>query len=398
MRPLNDSLLRELSEHDAPLCLSLFLEMAAGGGDHDHIRISLKNAKSDGAEAIRAANADQKAASAVLERLDALDYDDVAGGHDRRIAIFIAPDLTEIVDTRFVETGVHAGDRFRLAPLLTDLERTPDHAILVASQDKTRLFRVSDGTLTPQDVPGMPESLRDIAKFSDEQEQGNTHGRESSGIPGTYKGPQATDSGKSGLQGVPHHMMAGHGWREEKETDLRDFADTLINAVQRHLSGSNVPLVVAADERLYGMIRENCEYPFLADEGITLHPREMDDSEIQHEAAACLHREVERKRSEAWDKVAMSLGRDDHEASKDPADIVTASAAGRVAHLFVRAGATLRGDIDEQTLAATIAEDGPEDLVDRAITDTLRNGGEVYPLGDLGAADTLMAAAYRYPT
>lgn len=398
MRPLNDSLLRELAGHDAPLCLSLFLEAAAGGGDHNQIRISLKNAKSDAVEAIDAAGASDEAVAAVRERLDALDYEDVVGGHDRRIAIFIAPELTEVVDARFDETGVHAGGRFRLAPLLSDLERTPAHAILVASQDAAQLYRSWDGTLTEQDVRGMPKSLTDVTKFSDEQEKGNAHGREDSGIPGSYKGPQATASGSSGLQGVPHHSMAGHGWREEKESDLRHYANLLINAVQQHLSGTNVPLVVAADERLYGMIRESSEYPFLADEGITLHPREFDDRELRDEAAACLQREVEKKRDEAWDKVAMSLGREDHEASMDPADIATASAAGRVAHLFVRAGAKLHGRFDERSLAAEIVENGPEDLVDRAIVETLRNRGDVFPLGELGDRDTVMAAAYRYPT
>lgn len=396
-RPLNDSLLRKLAGHDAPLCLSLFLEVTAGGGDHNLIRISLKNAKSDAADAIKAAGADDKAAAAVQERLEALDYEDVVGGNDRRIAIFIAPDLTEIVDARFDETGVHAGARFRLAPLVAGLEGTPDHAVLVASQDEARLFRSSDGTLTRQDVPDMPDSFADVQKFTDEQEKGNVHGREDSGIPGSYKGPQATDVGVVGTQGVPHHSVGGHDWHEEKEHELRRYANLIINAAQQHLSGTNVPLVVAADERLYGMIRENSEYPFLADEGITLHPREMDDRELADAAAACLHREVETKRNEAWDKVAMSLGRDDHEASEDPVDITTASAAGRVAHLFVRTGATLRGRFDEDSLAAELVDNGPEDLVDRAIAETLRNRGDVFPLGDRGGKDTVMAAAYRYP-
>lgn len=167
--------------------------------------------------------------------------------------------------------------------------------------------------------------------------------------------------------------------------------------MQRHLSGTNLPLIVAADERLYGMIRENSGYPFLADGRIALHPREMDDRAIRDEAAACLGRDVERRRDEAWDKVAMSLGRDDREASEDPADIVTASAAGRVAHQFVRAGATLHGRFDQHSLAAEVTEDGTEDLVDRAIVETLRNRGEVFPLGGRGGDDTVMAAAYRYP-
>jgi hypothetical protein len=236
----------------------------------------------------------------------------------------------------------------------------------------------------------MPGSLAAIEKFTDQQEKGNVHGSEQTGVPGQQKGAP-------GAQGVTHHSMGGHDWRQDKEQDVRQYANALINAVQRHLSGSNVPLVVAADEALYGMIRENSEYPFLAREGITKHPDGMDEDQLAKEAASCVGREAEKRRAEAWDKVAMSLGRGDREASEDPADIVTAAAAGRVAHLFVRTGATLPGRFDAGSLAAEPAEDGPDDLVDRAIVETLRNGGDVFPLGGRGDGDTPLAAAYRYP-
>jgi hypothetical protein len=394
MRPLTHDLLRELATHDAPLCISLFLEVAAGGGDHRQIRTALKTAKAEAARLVEDAPVDADVAAAVRARLDAVDYADVAGGHDRRIAIFIGPDLTEVVDARFEETGVHAGARFRLAPLIGDLSRTPDHAVLVASQDAARLYRAEGGALRQQAVKDMPASLSEVSRFTDQQEKGNIHGREDSGAPGRDTGAQAAATGP---QGVPHHSMGGHDWREDKDADLRRYANLLANSAQHHLSGTNLPLVIVADERLHGMIRENSEYPFLAADGVYLHPGELDEGRIRDTAAACLAQDATRRREAAWDKVAMSLGRADAEASDDPADIVTASAAGRVAHLFVRGGASLPGRIEEPTLAAEAAEDGPEDLVDRAIVETLRNGGEVFALGDRGGEATVMAAAYRYP-
>ena len=397
MRPLNEDLLRELAAREAPLCLSLYLEVARGGGEHDQIRIALKNAKAAAAEWIEAADFGEEEVRAVRERLEALDYKDVVGSHDGHVAVFIAPDLTEVVDTRVDETGVHAGTRFRLAPLLTSLERTPEHAILVATKDRACLYRAHGGVLKKEEVENMPESLADISKFTDMQEKGNVHGREDSGIPGSYKGGQAVATGASGPQGVPHHSMGGHDWRQDKEQDLREYANALINTAGRHLSGRNIPLVVAADERLYGMIRENSEYPFLADRGITVNPDDMDEERLRQEAAACLETAVEERRAEAWDKVAMSLGRKDGEASEDPADIVTSAAAGRVAHLFARTGARLPGRFDSQSLTAEPDEEGPDDLVDRAIVETLRNGGDIFPLGDRGGEGTVLAAAYRYP-
>ncbi len=70
---------------------------------------------------------------------------------------------------------------------------------------------------------------------------------------------------------------------------------------------------------------------------------------------------------------------------------------GRVADLFVRTGARLPGRFDSESLSAKPAEDGPDDLVDRAIVETLRNGGDIFPLGDRGSERTVLAAAYRYP-
>lgn len=397
MRPLNEDLMRKLAACEAPVCLSLYLEVAAGGGEHDQIRIALKNAKAAAEEAIRANAGDDGAVKAVRDRLEALDYEDVVGGHDRHVAVFIAPDLTEVVDARFDETGVHCGTRFRLAPLLTSLEMTPEHAVLVASRDGARLYRARGNALHRDPVRDMPGSLADVAKFSDMQEKGNVHGREHSGVPGPGKGAQAVAGGQPGPQGVPHHSMGGHDWRQDKEQDLRRYANLVINAAGQHLSGTNLPLVLVADERLYGMIRENSEYPFLVEEGITTHPDDIGEDRLAGEAAACLERAVAKRRAEAWDKVAMSLGRGDREASEDPADIVTAAAAGRVAHLFARTGARLPGRFDDQSLAAEPADDGPDDLVDRAIVETLRNGGDVFPLGDRGSDGTKLAAAYRYP-
>lgn len=116
MRMLNESPFRELARHEAPLCLSLFPELTAGGGAHKQSRGALKSARSEAAEARGAAQAGDDAVAAVRDRLEALDYAGLAGGHDRRVAVFMAHDLTEVVDARFDETGVHAGAWFRQPP------------------------------------------------------------------------------------------------------------------------------------------------------------------------------------------------------------------------------------------------------------------------------------------
>lgn len=398
MRHLTGALLRDLARHEAPLCLSLYVEVAAGGGEHRHVELALKNAQSDGKEAVLAASGTNEGASAALvERLEALTYDDFVGAHDRRLAVFMGPDLTETVDTQVEETGIHVGPVFRLAPLLGELDRTPDHALLVASRDEVHLYRATSGTLTKLEPEDMPASFAAVSAFTDPQEKGNIHGREDSGVPGSYQGPQAVDSGKSGTQGLPHHSMGGHDWRETKEDELRCYAERIIKAVQHHLSGTNLPLVVAADERLHGMIRQGADYPHLVSDGIHRHPRDLDEEALREAAADCVKRETAQRRKDAWETVAASLGRKDQLASTDTTEIVTGAAAGRVAQLFVRTGASVKGRFNSKSLAAECDADGNEDLVDRAIVETLRNSGEVFALDHLGEADWTMAAGFRYP-
>jgi len=194
MRIFDQTLFRALAKHEAPICLSLYLEVAAGAGEHEHVRIAQKNAKSEAEAHLHGAPHDEEAVSAVRDRLDTFDYADIVGGHDRRVAVFIAPDLTEVVDARFDKTSVTVGTRFRLSPLLEDLKRTPDHAIPVASQEEAHLYRSSGGRLLRETVEDMPDTLLDISRFTDQQKKGNIHGREDSGIPGSYKGAQATAS------------------------------------------------------------------------------------------------------------------------------------------------------------------------------------------------------------
>src|SRR5690625_2293283 len=128
MRALDQKLMRELAAAEAPICLSLYLEVAAGGGEHDQIRIALKNAKDQAEQSMAAYVAERGDGAAmraemrkVQDRLQALNYEDVVGGHDRHIAVFIAPELTEIVDAPLDEASVHCGPSLHLAPLLAHL-------------------------------------------------------------------------------------------------------------------------------------------------------------------------------------------------------------------------------------------------------------------------------------
>src|SRR5690606_4556153 len=97
-------------------------------------------------------------------------------------------------------------------------------------------------------------------------------------------------SGAAGPTGVAHHSMGGHDWREDHENDLRNYANFVMNAAQRSLAGTSMPLVLVADERLHGMLRASSEYPLIVKEGITKHPGSLKGAKSRDLGYVCLDR------------------------------------------------------------------------------------------------------------
>jgi hypothetical protein len=144
-------------------------------------------------------------------------------------------------------------------------------------------------------------------------------------------------------------------------------------ALRPVITGSGLPLVLAAAEPIRSIYRAANSYPDLLIEAIETNPDRASDDELAVEARGVLAREhtarvagyselVERRRSQS--RVASDL-----------AELGRAAVRGAVDTLFVADGHSVAGHVDADTGALTLDTDG--DAIDDLCRLVLRTAGTV---------------------
>ncbi|WP_146405451.1 hypothetical protein [Allorhodopirellula heiligendammensis] len=100
-----------------------------------------------------------------------------------------------------------------------------------------------------------------------------------------------------------------------------------------------------------------------------------------------LNRSTEELKEVLGTAIARDMG------SRDILDILPQAAAGRVATLMLGNSGVIRGTFDRSARSAQLVDEGQSDLVNLAVRETLRTGGQVVrEHGD----STQVAAIYRF--
>jgi hypothetical protein len=263
---------------------------------------------------------------------------------------------------------------FRVRPLLPLLN---DEAffVLSLSQNALHLFEATRYTIGPLEPDLVPGSMAEALAHEDPESQLQFH---SSGGEMQYH---------------------GHGVGAEiDKAALERYLRAVEYAVTERLGGSRQPLVLACVGYYLPIYQSVNRYPTLVDRVVEGNP--------EHRSPAELH-------AAAWELIEPLLARgleSDLERFRNAAgtgkaitaieEVVSTAREGRVETLFVTGGPARWGRVAPDTGEVTITTEpsiAEEDLVDRAVLDTLGRGGIVRFI-DAGAidADTVVAALLRY--
>ena len=179
---------------------------------------------------------------------------------------------------------------------------------------------------------------------------------------------------------------------------LRQFARQVDKALRPVVTGSGVPLVLAAAEPLASTYRSVNSYPHLAATTIEGNPEAMTEAQLGDRARAVLDG-IYRNELTAW-RTLFEARANQGRATTDIAQAARAATVGAVDSMLM--------DIDE-TLPGRIAEDGAVvfaeeptatnyDLVDEIATRVITTGGRVIGVrkAEIPRAAAL-AAMLRYP-
>ena len=364
-------------------CVSIYLRTTPVTPQAKGDPIELKNLARRAAEQLEAAGTDKRSCAAIAEQLD-----DLVDDHEfwrfqaHSLAIFVTPqNLRTFRLPNALQPLVIVSDRFHVKPLLRSVSFPQSCYVLALAQKSVRVVEVSpDLPSTAIHVAGMPEdagrAVQGAGEASDWPRSPRPRLRASGGAAG---GGRIQDA-------------------EGQKVLLRQFARQVDKALRPVVTGSGLPLVLAAAEPLASTYRSVNSYPHLAAAAIEGNPEAITEAQLGERARAVLDG-IYRDELTAW-RTLFETRANQGRATTDIAQAARAATAGAIDSMLM--------DIDE-TLYGRIAEDGAVvfaeqptitnyDLVDEIATRVITTGGRVIGVRKAEIPRTAaLAAILRYP-
>jgi hypothetical protein len=361
--------LKALTSHRDELCVSIYLPTTPVSRETAGDRIELKNLAKQALGQVEAAGADKRRAAQLAEHLDDLvDDDEFWRFQARSLAVLATPDNVRTFRVpNALKSIVEVSDRFHLKPLLRAVTFPNACYVLALAEGAVRLIEVSaELPATPVRVDGMPKTAGDAVRRS-----------------------TVNDRSPSGrIQGS-----------EGQKVLLRQFARKVDGALRTILTGSEIPLVLAATEPVASIYRSVNTYAHLAPAAIAGSPATLTDAQLAERARPVLdglYRNEVAAIVELFER-RRSAGR----ATTDIAQAARAATYGAVETMLMDIDEVVPGTVDEESGAVTFAKQaGLESygVVDEIARRVIASDGKVLGVRKADIPDgTSLAAILRYP-
>lgn len=299
------------------------------------------------------------------------------------LVLFIDPNATRPfhLPLRF-EPNTVVADRFHVRPLVPLFMRDGRFAVLVVAQDHASLMIADRHDMTPVRVRDMPAS---VDEFLGPKVISNAVDYHSGSGRITSRGP------------AQMFVSQGESPQEAKAVEVERYANQVGKAAAHHLAGTGTPLVIAADDKMLGMVRSQISYPDLVDDGIRHNPRALSVEQLHAKAYELVRGRLDADRRAVMERVEARLANGEP-AAREIEDVVEAAHHGRVEALLISPEAEVRGHFKSNSgdrFSVSVTEEG-RDLVELAIAETLAHGGTVYSLPADSPEKVPMRAVLRY--
>jgi hypothetical protein len=185
---------------------------------------------------------------------------------------------------------------------------------------------------------------------------------------------------------------------EGQKVLLRQFARKIDHALRGLLTGSDIPLVLAASEPLASIYRSVNTYTHLAKAGIDGSPVRSTDAQLADRARALLDGQY-RDEIAQW-KMAFVARENEGRATTDIAHAARAATYGAVETMLVDIDEVIPGTVGEKDGAVTLAKSANASdygVIDEIASRVIRSGGRILGVrkADIPGGKSL-AAILRY--
>ncbi|MEO8052141.1 MAG: hypothetical protein ABI833_17155 [Acidobacteriota bacterium] len=384
----NDTLLTieslaELAAVQQPPCLSLYQTTHRHRPENQQDPIRFRNLVKELETSLQQNYSDVEARR-FLERFDALSHDHAFWEHNLDgLAVLGGPTTFQVFRLqRPVPELAVVADSFHTKPLRHSLQSVGRYQVLGLSLDKIELFEGTRDSLDKIDLaPGVPHTMTEAlgSELTDSHQTVASYG--------------GTGQGSSPM----HHADGGR--RDEVQIDAERFFRAVDRAVlEYHSRPTGLPLVLAALPQHHHLFHQVSHNPFLAAEGLPIHPDALPIGELRERAWQVVEPHYQARLATLADEFekAKSGGR----GSDDLAEVAHAAATGRVATLSIESDRQIAGRLDVSTGGIELADLGNphvDDLLDDLGELVGKMGGQVLVIpAERMPTRTGLAATYRY--
>lgn len=368
--------LRDVAQAHPGPCVSVFLPTHRGGPQTRQDPIRLRNLLDEAGAQLASSGLDPRQQGELLAPWRAL-LDDgefwryLADG----LALYGAPGFHRRFRVPLpLDEEVTVGPSFRIRPLLPLLAGDGHFFVLALSQNEVKLYEATRSTIAELPSGPIPSSMAEALAHEDPERQLQLH--------------------SGGGQTAQFH---GHGAGDEiDKATLERFFRAVDRGVAEVLGDDRQPLVLASVAYYAPIYRAISRHPQLLDGSVEGNPEHRGPLELHAGAwplaepvlAAARQQALDRLRSAPTARVATALP-----------DVVSAAREGRVETLLVTPAPPTWGRVDPDTGAVTVTDlpaDDAEDLLDRAVADTLLSSGTPLLVEPTDLEQTSVAALLRF--
>lgn len=259
---------------------------------------------------------------------------------------------------------VHVLEHFYVNPLLPLLQSNGTFYLLAVSQNSCRLFSGDRDQIQQIQTESLPTNLRDTLGTWQEMEL-NFH---------------AMKQGGNGASGTDTAMFHGH-FEDNTKQQLLAYFRKIDDAVAEILKSAPAPLVFAGVDYLFPIYQQANRYSGLCDQAIPGSPDQASGKQLHKQAWEIVHPQFRQREQKLLDEFRLRLPRET--AAAKLSQILVAAEGGLVDTLLLKDNASVRGWYDTETRSVTLSEGTTqegEDLIDRAVRQTLQASGDVLTL------------------
>lgn len=273
-----------------------------------------------------------------------------------------------------LEEAIHVDESFRIRPLLPVLTGDSRFFILTISQNQVKLYEATRNSIAELSLGPIPANMAEVLENEE-----------------FHKQLQFKSLGRSTVQ----FFGVGAGGEVDKES-VEEFLRAIDRGVVKLLGEDSRPLVLAGVAYYSPLYRAMTRYPNVIDDSIEGNTEHQHPIELHAQAWRLVEPVFEKTRHQALERIRETAT--EHVATVIT-DVVSSAMQGGVDSLMIAQGPPIWGKTNPATgLVEEFDEPvaGSEDLIERAISETVLNDGKIYSVRACDLPQTTVAALLRF--